>query len=531
MGTIYSPIGLTSPVTFLNSTVISFNGNLGFGSQESSLSVELVDDCDAGQAFPGFNADLLIGSPQFFPTNSGGMNFSFAGIVTDWKVNESASGKTYSVTLTDPRRILENVMVVVDTYSGPLISGPNVYNVYHHFEPRETLGVTCANFGSSQASERGMPYYKAVQGLQQMNIVAYTPTGYPLYVDLSTINSLLLPEYYRVNGPGISLLQLVTDIAEATGYDFYVYLSPNGGNWTIRFYFIDLKVQPNLNAVNWIVSTYGNQSIDRSYGRELRIEKQKTVILGEKVHYLVPTDNFTPFYGENSACLPVVPGPSKDGCGYEVSVNTCPLAASMRYAFPCSNLIVTELDIRAALGSFQLWKERAQTASVPGTFNAAVRDFLASHQITNDPGQAFNNLSNSLNVSTNSLYRSTADMANNPTPSDAKVTVEAVNEDLQKIHNYVVTLGRTYYGKQYLCRLPQNICAAPIYGEVAAGENCITSEMTYTAQPTNDGGWVDSGSVLGLPDPYLNFFRQEDGRIGAFALFNQSGDIPPGSIS
>jgi hypothetical protein len=532
MTTNVTSLGLTSPVTFLNSTVLSFNGNLGFGGQESSLTVELVDDCDTGQGFPGINSNNLIGSPQFFPTNSGSMQFSFAGIVTDWKINESSGGKTYSVTLSDPRRLLENVMIVVDTYSGPLISGPNVYNAYRYYEPRESLESNCVNFGTSgTSSDRGMPYYKAIQALQDMNIITYTPTGYALYVDLSSINSLLLPEYYRVNGPAISLLQLVTDVAEATGYDFYVYLSPNGGNWIIRFYFIDLKQPVNFGAVNWIVSNFENSAIDRSYGRELRIEKEKTVVLGEKVHYLMPVTEFVPFFGENQACEPVPAVPSSDGCGFQVLVNTAPLAASMRYNFTVGNLVVTEMDIRAALGSFQLWKERAQTVSIPGTFNAAIRAFLAFHEITNDPKQAFDDLSTGLNVTQASLYRSTADIANNPNKSNVNVTVEAVNEDLQKIHNYIVTLGRTYYGKQYLCRLNQNICYKPLYGEVAAGQNCISSERVYTAEPTNDGGWIDGGSVLGLSDPFLGFFKQDDGRIGSFALFNISGDIPPGTTN
>ena len=530
MTTNVTSIGLTSPVTFLNSTVLSFNGSLGFGGQESSLTVELVDDCDAGQAFPGMDPSFLIGSVQYFPHNSGGMLFSFGGIITDWKVNESSGGKTYSVTLNDPRRLLENVMIIVDTLSaGSSNPGPNTFNVYAHFEPRETLEAAgCANFGSSLSSgERGMPYWKVIQGLQQMGIGTYTPTGYLLSIDLSNIDYSILPQHYRVNGPAVSLLQIITDISEATGYDFYVYL---GSNNTIKFQFIDLRTQPNLNALSNLISGFGGTAIDRSYGRELRIEKQKTMIIGEKKHYLMPVSTFQPFFGENAACLPVTAQPSSDGCGYQVLINTCPLAASMRYAFPCSNLVVTELDIRSALGSFQLWKDRVQTASIPGSFNAAVRSFLASHGITNDPGAAFNAQEQALKVSSPNKYRYVADRVNNPGPSDAIVTTDRVNEDLQKIHNYVVTLGRTYYGKQYLARLNQNICYKTLDG-VSIGENCITSELMYSAEPTNDGGWMENGTVIGLQDPYLGFFRQEDGRIGAFAVFNQSGDVPPTSAS
>jgi len=531
MTTNVTSLGLTSPVTFLNSTVLSFNGNLGFGGQESSLTVELVDDCDAGQGFPGMDPSLLVGSVQYFPRNSGGMLFSFGGIVTDWKINESSGGKTYSVTLNDPRRLLENVMIIVDTLSaGTSNPGPNTFNVYAYFEPRETLeAAACANFGASlSSSERGMPYWKVIQGLQQMGIGTYTPTGSLLSIDLSNIDYTILPQHYRVNGPAVSLLQIITDITEATGYDFYVYL---GSNNTIKFQFINLKIQPpNLNTLSTLISGFGGVAIDRSYGRELRIEKQKTMILGEKKHYLMPVSTFKPFFGENAACLPVTAQPNTSGCGFQVLVNTAPLAASMRYAFSSSNLIVTELDIRSALGSFQLWKDRVQTASIPGSFNAAVRQFLASHNITNDPGAAFNAQEQALKVSTPNRYRYVADRVNNPGPSDAIVTTDRVNEDLQKIHNYVVTLGRTYYGKQYLARLNQSICYKTLDG-VSVGENCITSELMYSSEPTNDGGWMENGTIIGLQDPYLGFFRQEDGRIGAFAVFNESGDVPPTSAS
>ena len=54
----------------------------------------------------------------------------------------------------------------------------------------------------------------------------------------------------------------------------------------------------------------------------------------------------------------------------------------------------------------------------------------------------------------------------------------------------------------------------------------------YTDTPTNDGGWVDPGiPVLGLNDPELEFFRTDDGRVEAIALFTASGVCGSGSYS
>jgi hypothetical protein len=82
----------------------------------------------------------------------------------------------------------------------------------------------------------------------------------------------------------------------------------------------------------------------------------------------------------------------------------------------------------------------------------------------------------------------------------------------------VQNLGDTYYGKQYIANINQTIC----YNRSTDGQNY--SQLIFSDIPTNAGGWVDEGTrVLGLTDPALTFFRQEDNRIGAFAEFNIDG--------
>ena len=46
MTTQYSSLGLTQPIKFLGATVLSFNTTLGLGQQESSLTVQLIEDCE-----------------------------------------------------------------------------------------------------------------------------------------------------------------------------------------------------------------------------------------------------------------------------------------------------------------------------------------------------------------------------------------------------------------------------------------------------------------------------------------------------
>lgn len=524
MTTIFRDIGLSSQVTFLNATVLSFNGTLGLGSQESTLSVELVEDCDKGKSFA-----VETGRPYVFPTNSGGMSFSFAGIVTNWSANEGSGGKTYSVTLSDPRRLLENTSIIVDTYPGN-INARNVFNVYGLYE--QTAGGSCANFGSSGViNDRGMPYQKVIQAMQNNPVTVFTPTmsngiAYSFSVDFSNVPSSL-PQYYRVNGPSISILQLITDICEAIGYEFYVYLAPAIGGTpnVIKFGFIDLNQIPT--SFNWIIDNLKGNVTERSYGRELRLEKQRTMVFGEKVHYLTTSTNFLPYFGEDLGCQPIYAQPSS--CGFQFTTNTRSLAASLRNPGGFGgNLTITELDLRCAMGSYELWKDRVligdNSVNFPGSFNAVAKQWFNTNGISSDFVNAFFSADNGIKAS--SRDSALGDITHAGGAGLTALTKERINEDARKIHGFIDSLARTYYGKQYLARLDELVCYRST-GNVEGGANCITSEMIYSSNPTNDGGWLDPGSsLMGVPDELLGLFRQEDGRIGPFGLFQVIGDPP-----
>lgn len=515
MTTKYTNLGLSEPVRFLNTTVLSFNSNLGFGTQESTLTVELIEDCTNGDGdvFAYGSGGSLVGSAQFFEAGE----FTFGGIVTNWTTNEGSSGKTYTVNMSDPRRLLENAMVIVDTYAGTLPPGSyNVFPVYTYYEG-SVLNGDCNSYGNSKVSDRGMPYSKVIQALQNTGGTIYSPTGAPFILDLSSIPSNVLPEYYRVNGPAISILQLITDICEAIGYDFYVYMTSNNVGNYIHFGFVDLRSQPN--SFEWLINAFAGSATERSYGQELRIEKQKTMLIGEKQHYMVSATTFKPFFGETSSCSPITGAyDNNTECGFVVPINTTQLAASMRLPMYAGILELTEIDIRCAMRSFEIWKNRVSSSGIPGSFNAAVRTWLNNVGVDWDPKSGFAGFAAALD-NTAAVARGWADFIHNPNASEAKLNQSYIIDDFKKIHQFVETLGRTYYGKQYLAKLNQKICYRPS-GDIEMTDSCIAAEMMYTSVPTNDGGWVEpGGSVLGVSDPYLGFFRQEDGRLGGFAVF------------
>ena len=529
MTTEYQNIGLTNPITFLDATVVSFNGNLGVGSQESSLTVELVEDCDSGQTFAGGFPDSLIGSPVCFPENPGGMNFSFCGIITNWTRNIGTSGNTYSVTLTDPRRILENCTLIIDTYAGTALNNiPNVFNVYNFYESESAItSGQCSTFGTSGISgDRGISYQAIINALQQSNLTIRTPTGSPLSIDLSDLPSGFPPSY-RANGPSMTLLQLITDVCDATGYDFYVYLNSNS---VIKIGLVDLRQNPSSFSYIQGISGY---ITDRSFGRELRIEKQNSIIFGEKRHYMATASNFLPYFGENTRCEPVTAVPGGGSCGFNVLVYTKPLAASLRNPGVFAggeDLYINEFDLRA---NYELWVDAVLAGNADlSSYALTAKAWFEDNGMTGNFANAFFAAGNGIKAS--AKISSVQDVtAGNPSQNTSRKTQEYINEDAKKIHGYIESLRQTYYGKQFLCTLSENICVGNTQdimtsGNSASSVTCLSTEKFYSAEPTNDGGWVETGgTVMGVSDPYLGFFRQDDGRVGAFAKFT-TGNVGSG---
>jgi hypothetical protein len=161
-----------------------------------------------------------------------------------------------------------------------------------------------------------------------------------------------------------------------------------------------------------------------------------------------------------------------------------------------------------------MWIARVSISDIPGSFNAAVRN---KFPLIVDGGQK-----NIRNI----ILKWLNDVAGVNPISDAgilKKNLADINSfetmtQLEIIHNWIKQLGTTYYGKQFLSPLNQKICYYQPYDDPFA-------ERVFSDVPTKEGAWVDDGvPVLGLSDPELSTFREEDNRIGCFALFNDSGE-------
>jgi len=509
---------ISEPIKFLNATVLSFNTSLGLGSaEESSLNVDLIEDCENGDKFmPAYN-QIEVGAPVYFSTSVDGTGFNFGGVLTNWTVNQGGSGKTFNVKVVDPRQLLQNAIVVTDSNASPPVQTKNYFNIFAAYEG----GGGCANFGSSGNTDRGTPYVNVISKLASMGSTVIidgigaisgpmicSPTGYNYIVNISSFPQGV-PSYYRVQGPGISLLQLLDDVCNVLGLAFYVNLLPGG---VINVGTIDLKVIPPADGFSNIINQFNGTATELSYGEELRNEVTKSIIFGEKVHYLSPVSKFNFFFGEEwdgNDFIPVLPYAFDECYGFWIKKRIADVNLTLNKPLPgIGPYTISEYDIKGAMASFEAWMARVSNPDIKGTLNKAIRDNFT--QVTPQIKDVLKQVNDDPNIDAVNKWKRIVDIINGP--EKGKLLPDLIQQDLDNLHQFVQNLGTTYYGKQWLTPLNESVCFK--LNESSFGEKIFSST------PTNAGGWVDPGiPVLGLADPDLGFFRETDDRIAAFAVF------------
>jgi hypothetical protein len=510
---------VTSPIRFLGATVLSFSTSIGLGSaQESSLSVDLVEDCENGDVFlPAAGNDCCqVGAPVYFSTGIDGEGFSFGGVLSSWTGSQSGSGRTFNAKVVDPRQLLQNVVVIIDSYLGPPIQGINYYNVYAAYES-DVLGGDCQKFGSSGSTEKGTPYLKIIEKLQQLNPTICSPTGYQFTINWQSF-PVGVPEFYRLPGPNITILQLLQDVCNVLGFEFYVYMSANA---VINIGLIDLKNPPE--SFGNIIDQFDGSATDLTYGQELRNEVTKAVIFGEKQHYLSPVFKFNYYFGEEwdgQEFVPIIPVKFDLCYGFWINKRITELNVTLNKPIagpdvPKPPYSISEQDIKAAMASYSTWWDRVTNAAVRGSFNEAVRKTYK----LDDQGirKVFEAVKNDPSIDNQTRYKALTDVFGGP--NKGKIIADLIQQDLQNIFNFIQNLGTTYYGRQFFVPLNETIC-------YYRGEKF--QELIFSSEPTQAGGWVDPGTpVIGLSDPDLGSFRETDERISCFALFTIDDDNVP----
>jgi hypothetical protein len=270
-------------VRFLGASVTGFTANLGWASQESRLQVGLVDDTRYGDFFNPPD----VGAPVYFNY----MGWQFNGLLENYQTENNFSGNpTYSLSVVDPRVLLDGVQIILSDYYGPVSGIPNLLNIFGYYE---NLG----GFGSSGKNESGIEWGKISAAITLLTMsetsslyggpISYK--GHTYNINLS--NLPVLPLFYRVSAsPNMSLMDYINEICEAGACEYFVTLIGSTINInTISRFNIPLKGQ----ITAYVNNTFGATS--KSNGLQMVNETCSKFLVGG-----AKTDVFFNFFGTGS---------------------------------------------------------------------------------------------------------------------------------------------------------------------------------------------------------------------------------------
>ena len=668
------PTNLTGPfeqTLFLGCSIQSVSTSLGWNEQQSTVTVTLVEDtCAAtedhpkvyypgpGRKYcwhdpdPGFT-NPTIGAPVYFrigsdpawPINENdkaeGNGFEFAGIIQSWTKDYSPNGNpVYTVTIVDPRMLLNNLQIIVSDYAGSAYggSGPPIYNLINAYGWLEwattaaagkggtldscpqtfvqgaQFGSPANGFGGSKNNNEGTPWHDlkpAIQyllsgqvgkaagnispnedrfspyglakfrgsrpqrhddeanpgdfidtdessnskdrhGLQGMGILNHDDVNWSLtntgsnahglpyiadyYIDIYEIP--FAPRWFRLAGPNMSLLDMITQICNQCGCDFYIELIVTKSEQKIiKVRAVERAAQPEVGGPNGIEQFVLDQKnvTSKNVSRELRNENTSTFIYGgyvQTVYQQVIESGILQYWGKDS--LGVHHTYTRLGLGtaadafyntsgynsevgdWAVYLDVRPLNLNLSTTLGVNYIWISENEMRLALGDFDAWYNYCLIyKAFAGTpMGAILRARYGAKQNIEFPKELMD-----AGIPDKALANAFENLiaggfAVNFSPQDPESTN---NSDLKKIHEYIQNWSDTFYGKQFLVQLPY-VCW---YNETDS------AQILFSDTPTNDGGYPaeDATNVLDLPwqegatPTPLDFFSDESNKILPFARY------------
>lgn len=457
---------------FAGLTVRSARGSLGWSQQASQLALDLVADEAAGE-FPN---PVPVGAPCRFECNG----HVFTGLLQKFTESLDTSGHVYSAVVVDPREILEGVPVVTSSYSGS-VPMPNLLNAYGYWESQ--------GFGFSQSTPAGMPATLVVEAVRVLtNLGGQGPYGGPLNykgytysVDLSRLPPL--PAYYRLPTPSLYLMELVQQLCEDSGCDFYVRL--NGS--TIEIHTVSRFFQPPLGSLSRIATAgaYSGNCPRVEAGVEARNEVTSAFLIGgerTKLELITALQGFWGYDIHGKAVVGTMGEHPDAGPAEFMDLNATGVADVVgSVIYPCNTF-----EMRCALHSVEAWSLYVKRykpwlyQTVWCAFNKDVDKPFVLDDIVDD--------------------------------REAQVkaaTIPNDNNRRMRLFEFVKGFAQEYMGKQFLVRLPF----------VLSKQDAETYQITYSQEPT-DAGYLPDGLVsFGLPFELQGPLLAPDERVYGFCYY------------
>jgi len=568
-------------------------------------------------ADPGFIGEdtPIIGVPAYFRM----ADFEFSGIIQDWVKadirtlqvglpvkNWDINTNVYVVKLEDPREILSAAQIIVNEYAGFTSGFDNIVNPYGFLEaisvncPPITQGVDgtifgspAAGFGGADVDDNGMPWHNILAGTRSLltgrttvsplggvfsnGYLSFKGVSNTAYSGLSGITAGMgildqnasyeshyvvdltslpaIPSSVRMNGTSFSLLDLISQVCEIAGYDYYVELLPveNGVGWTnpvedsqgivkiIKIRTINRDAQPVFGAIEEFINIAdddGIGSINNDMGRELRNEITQQLVIGGAKQNVFDTDEVdfddpegdgdpanaeaddmvVPYFGLDNDGNAIIPEKDADGFWFfEADIRALNYRlAELGHDLGVTSVTITEGELIAAISGKDTWFY--YTDKFDTDFNQAFGD-LGTMFAAKGLDKAIEVAGTGEKIPFRDTLRSGHGISL-PTDTLGRNKLSAI----QIVFDFVNQLATEYYGLKFQVRVPNTCAYIPTSQDatfVGWGGKINTSEVP------SDGGWTEKATLLGLTNPSANtdFFRLEDGRIQNIVRFTDVDNL------
>lgn len=285
---------VTGVIRFGGGLLKRFTSTFGINSTPTSVDLEIIEDPDDVLA-NNFDQDGLN------PGNLTGIQvgqFKFSGIVTSWQQEISANGETYSIRLSDPRFVFDNVFMFLDGSTfGSGVEVPNILNPINFY----------GNPTTADSTELGMTFTKIRTFLENPSTLVWV-YGHPFHLEFAEeFSTSLIPSWYRVNATSLSLQQLVSKVASDFNIDYFVDIDYDTFNpvQTGKIMISAINRNQAIAAID-IDSFLTDQiasgtRVSHRRGKELRSEPNVSVVVGaNKTFWHVTPNDFGMGIGGNN---------------------------------------------------------------------------------------------------------------------------------------------------------------------------------------------------------------------------------------
>jgi len=339
----------------------------------------------------------------------------------------------------------------------------------------------------------------------------------------------------------------------------------NGADFTDLFD-TDETIKQNItglafdaNDTDWADPNLSGNALSGNYGKTKSVKRQSTSTFNR--FFPLFQDVICPFFGfqmsetippntsttENNDFRIVRPVYLDTWTGqivFVISMSDLPtnLNVPLTSLYNKNQLIITETEMRAAMEGIDSYMTYGLGKIFKPDLILMLAQAYASRGVAmtgvgeeNEGFLKFPSLSQAFNIS-NEVG---APGAATPQPTSNDINFDLflnpnLVKDLNTLVGFIQDIGNTYYGKQYLVRVPE-LAAYRDYQysnfQIPVGDQTISvfkgsGKIQYNYEPINEGAWEEPGNVIddsilvGSPKYYM--LCEEDGRIGPVLGYNAS---------